>query len=1488
MAAKPGIASGITRRGRGAPSCSLRSDRGRYAMVTMASRFPKRAAQMDLFRDGVLDRTYIRPRSERTGRARWMAGAGAAICAASLASPALAQDGQWRSNAPSGDWNSGGNWNPATVPSGTATFDSSTQTNITVASNTSIGTLHFNSGAPQYTINVQTPGTVFTINGAGIVNDSASRPRFIIQQVTFDAPGAHASVVDFTNGSSAGNASIQVGSIIFDLKGAGLLNFRGNSNAADALIAITGSGQATFFDHTSATNANITNEGDLIFADSSQAADASITNYNTMFIKGNATLADATIENSNGLLEFAGQADAGRATITSDPGAFRVTAGFTIDLTKPFFPLASNLYQLAQVFFGDSTTAGQANLINNAGNGTYVPDDPAVIGCSNCVTDVQNGGMAIFAGNSNAGSSHITNNGGTNGSFFHVNYFDYIDPVDPALNQLHLLILAGNNAALALFGENSTAASSTIVNTDGAWTTFFGNSTAATSTITANSGATIWLREQSTGASATLIANNGGTIGLFDTATAGAATVTGNSGAAVYFNDRSSGGTARFINNGGALIDISQLTAAGTQIGSIEGGGNLFLGSRALTVGGNNLSTTIGGVIANGGVGGGTGGSLIKTGTGTLTLTGASTYTGATTISQGMLVVTGSLASTTLQVGSGTTLGGNGTIAGTVAVANGGIVAPGMSPGTLTVGGLVLNSGSILNYELGPPGVIGGGVNDLIIVTGNLTLDGTLNVSNAGGFGNGVYRLINYGGTLTDNGLLPGSVPFATGYLIQAGGGFVNLIVGGTGPTQFWDGTDTTPDGIVNGGNGIWTAATTNWTDPTGAVNGAWGSQFAVFAGAAGTVTVAGPIDFTGMQFLTGGYHIVPGAGAALNIAGAQATIRVDARATAEIAAPIAGSGGLLKNDPGTLILSGANSYGGGTQIVAGTLQLGAGGTSGSVAGNIQNAGALVFNRSDSYDFTGAISGAGMVNQAGTGTLRFGGAQTYSGATSVSAGTLQADGSLLSSALNVGVNGTLTGTGTVGTTTVAGRIAPAGSGAGTLNVAGNYLQQAGSIYAVTLPAAGAADLIRITGTATLQGGTVQVANSGTLFHLGARATILTATGGRAGTFAGASLATPLSQPFLSFGLGYTANDAFLQVQRNAVPFASAGGTLNEIDAATGVEGLVQTSPLYIAIAESPDLASARAAFDLVSGEIHATARGVLLDESRYVREAALARTAGAGAAGTSIWGHATGAWGHADGGAPGGAAPIDRKAQAILIGLDTGLGGWRAGAIGGYSHSRIDADARASTANVDSYHVAAYVGGRWGGTALRLGGAYAWHNFDTRRTISFSGFSDSERGNYDGRAFQLFGEIAQRFDLRQLRVEPFGALAHVRLSTGAFTETGGAAALSGRKESEETSFSSLGLRGSVGLGALGTGASLRASAAWRHAFGDTVPTALLAFGSGTPFTIYGAPIARDAIALEAGLEAHLAGGAMLTIVYSGQLAGATQDHTAQARLSVAF
>lgn len=129
-----------------------------------------------------------------------------------------------------------------------------------------------------------------------------------------------------------------------------------------------------------------------------------------------------------------------------------------------------------------------------------------------------------------------------------------------------------------------------------------------------------------------------------------------------------------------------------------------------------------------------------------------------------------------------------------------------------------------------------------------------------------------------------------------------------------------------------------------------------------------------------------------------------------------------------------------------GTLQIGNGGTSGSLASNVvvNTAATLAFNRSDSYTYSGIVSGAGGVAQNGTGTTVLTAAQTYTGPTTVNLGTLAIDGSI-TSPVTVNAAGTLSGTGTIfGNVANAGTVTP-GGGSGVLTIAGNYIGNGGTV-----------------------------------------------------------------------------------------------------------------------------------------------------------------------------------------------------------------------------------------------------------------------------------------------------------------------------------------------------------------------------------------------------------------------------------------------------------
>jgi fibronectin-binding autotransporter adhesin len=240
-----------------------------------------------------------------------------------------------------------------------------------------------------------------------------------------------------------------------------------------------------------------------------------------------------------------------------------------------------------------------------------------------------------------------------------------------------------------------------------------------------------------------------GFITLDTTASKTLGTVFENNGTVRHTNTGSLvGASGTFNNNSGALYDL-------------QNDGDILVAS-----GTNTFNNNVGATFRKSG------------GTATSNITWTLNNSGTIEGNAGVLSINSTFSQTasgTLSVNSGTirfgatgtavvnlqgNMVGSGTIdPGTINHSNG-TIAPGLSVGTLTIAGnLVMAATSVLNFELGTS-------SDLLIVNGNLTLDGVLNVTDSGGFVPGVYTIIDYSGTLTDNGLNLGSLPGEFAYAI--------------------------------------------------------------------------------------------------------------------------------------------------------------------------------------------------------------------------------------------------------------------------------------------------------------------------------------------------------------------------------------------------------------------------------------------------------------------------------------------------------------------------------------------------------------------------------------------------------------------------------------------------------------------------------------------------------------------------------------------------
>ena len=853
------------------------------------------------------------------------------------------------------------------------------------------------------------------------------------------------------------------------------------------------------------------NFGAQIAADLTGAAQLVKTDLGTLVLSGNNSYTGGTLV-AGGTLSIASDANLGAASggLALDGSTLRTTASLASARAISLLNDSTVLIDGGTIFTSDGIVSGAGGLIK-AGAGTLVltaantyAGGTTIQGGAVRVSDDANlgdvsGTLSLQGGTLQAGASFASTRnlllGSPSSNTIDTQAFDVTldgtignGPGNAAGNFLNKL----GSGTLTLTGVNSYANRTIIA---GGTLALAGSGTIGAGNLVIGSGAIFDISQTDTGArviqlngaadgivalgSKTLTLGFGnsftdwaGTIvdgGIVDE-TGGSVVISAPNGAVRYFGATSyTGGTTvaagsfELAGNGslyaggavavnaGAAFTIAGLTAAGTTIGDLSGGGTVALGDKSLTLGTSN-STDFSGVIT------GNAGSIVKNGSGTFALFGANDYTGATTVNAGTLLVNGNQAAATglTSVLNGATIGGSGTIGGDVTVADGGTLAPGNSPGTLTIAGnLSLAAGSILDFEFGEANVAGGALNDLVEVGGDLVLDGTINVdvSAGGDFGGGVYRVFNYGGTLTDNGLALGTMPAGSEVTVQtAVAGQVNLVNTAGLDLSFWDG-DGGPkfDGVIDGGDGVWHLGGTdsNWTEPTGIVNAAYAEgTFAIFAGTGGVVTVDndnGPVTASGMQFASDDYLIT---GEALTLVGPSVDIRVGDGSTAggeyvaTIAADLTGGAALEKTDLGTLILTGANSYTGGTTVAAGTLQLGDGGAGGSIIGDVVNDGVLAFNHASDTVFTGDVSGTGFLLKQGDNSLVLTGANEHSGGTTIAAGTLQiGDGGTTGS-----IVGDIANEGTLAfdredVTTFAGTISGNGSlrqdGTGTLVLSGS-------------------------------------------------------------------------------------------------------------------------------------------------------------------------------------------------------------------------------------------------------------------------------------------------------------------------------------------------------------------------------------------------------------------------------------------------------------------
>lgn len=457
----------------------------------------------------------------------------------------------------------------------------------------------------------------------------------------------------------------------------------------------------------------------------------------------------------------------------------------------------------------------------------------------------------------------------------------------------------------------------------------------------------------------------------------------------------------------GSTVTMSMADKNAT-VGSLTGAGTVQFGNGAVantfTVGSDGTSTTFSGVFNS------TNDSsdvFVKNGAGTLTVSNTHTFTGTYKASAGTLLLTGTLATTSTSTLDGGILAGTGSAGIISGSSNGGTLGPGnpaSSTGTFSTRNFAFAAQS--TYSIQVNGTTAGTNYDQTSVTGTVNLaSATLSMSL--GYAPSVgdsYTIIANDSTDAVTGTFSGQ---AEGSTITASGiAFTVSYVGGTGNdvtltvgsiTDTWTGAVSTS----------WSTAG-NWQDnrapsaghilvfPSGATSFtpnndiAAATTFAAITVSGSGYTISGNSITLGSGNMTASYASGSSTISMAVILPADRTVTVtNSSATLTLSGIVSGAFTLTKAGSGTLALSNANTYGA-TTISAGTLQIGSGSTTGTLgSGNVTNNAALSFNRSDTWTVSNTISGSGTVSKIGAGTLTLSSSNSYSGATTISAGTLK-------------------------------------------------------------------------------------------------------------------------------------------------------------------------------------------------------------------------------------------------------------------------------------------------------------------------------------------------------------------------------------------------------------------------------------------------------------------------------------------------------------------
>jgi outer membrane autotransporter protein len=981
-------------------------------------------------------------------------------------------------------------------------------------------------------------------------------------------------------------------------------------------------------------------------------------------------------------------------------------------------------------------------------------------------------------------------------------------------------------------------------------------------------------------------------------------------------------GSGRIMINGIALTLDGENTFDGETIVSSDGSLQIGTGKTFGSIAGNIANSGI--LIFNrsdtltfGGLISGTG-SVQQNGLGTTVLTGNNTYTGDTTIKAG-----------TLQLGNG---GATGSITGNVI--DKGILAFDRSD-VLTFAGVISGGGSVQQIGVGTTVLTGNNT-----YTGGTTIiAGTIQLGNGGTIG-------SITGNVTDNGTLAfdrsgvltfGGAIGGSGSIQQIGTGTTvltadNSYIGGTtisgGTLQLGNGGTT---GSITGNvmdDGILAFNRSDVVTFGGVINGT-GSVRQI---GTGTTVLTGNNTYSGGTTVSAGTLQLGNGGTTGSITGNvmdNGILAFNRSDVVTFGGVISGTGSVQQIGTGTTVLTGNNTYSGGTTVSAGTLQLGNGGTTGSIARNVIDNGILAFNRSDLVAFNGVISGKGSVQQNGTGTTVLVTDNTYTGTTTVNAGSLIVDGSIASAQTLVNPGGFLGGHGTIGGNVVNSGTVGQFNSPGTLTITGNYTQNAGGTLQIQIAGLGTGqhDLLAVKGHAALAG-TLQLSPLGEFnLHPGDQITFLTAQNGVSGTFSNVSTGTIVQGEVTSLpnavvlkavqgsfattpGVATTPNtlavakalDSAAGDPREAALFAF----LNSEPLANLPHDLTLIAPTQISSMNATTVSGGKVQASNVGqrmANIRAgispgfSAAGFTINGSTPSLSGGLSGPTGAeGKAGPSVlapvpenrWGvFLTGLGEFTNVDSTSNAAGYDVDTGGFTIGVDYRVTpNFAIGLFGGYAHTSVDL-VGGGNIDVNSGKIGLYATVFGNGFYLDSAVSAGPSGYDTRRTA----LQGTASGTTDGSDVNVLVAGGYDWKIGNLSIGPTASFQFSYVGLDSFTETGSLAPLKFPDQNTESWRTAFGGKASYDWKVGHIAVIPQVNAAWQHEYGSVAYSVVANFasGAGNSFTVSGPEIGRDSFLIGAGVSVLWTDRISTYVYYDGEVGRTNyESHNISGGIRVTF